>query len=115
MNERILKKLEKKWGKIPAPVKVLNAGNPKTMPLFLAFRKELLKGGVLPPKTKRLVLIACAATVKCQYCLEMHIREALSEGISEEEILEAISIAYLVGGGPAMGAGTRALDIFESI
>ena len=110
-----MRKLEKKWGKIPTPVKVLNAGNPKTVPLFLALRKELLKGGKLPAKTKRLILIACAATVKCQYCLEMHTREALSEGISEQEILEAISLAYLVGGGPAMGAGTRALEIFESI
>ncbi|MEM2933998.1 MAG: carboxymuconolactone decarboxylase family protein [Methanocellales archaeon] len=114
MNERILKKLEKKWGKIPTPIKVLNAGNPKTVSLYLAFRKELLKGGVLPPKIKRLVLIACAATVKCKYCLEMHIREALIEGISEQEILEAISLAYLIGGGPAMATGTRALDIFES-
>mgnify|MGYP001085789236 CR=1 FL=1 len=113
INEKMLKQIEKKWGKIPPTVKVLNAANPKAMRRYLGLRSELIKGGNLPLKTKRLILVAAAAAAKCQHCVEMHALEAVREGIPEQEIIEAISLAYLVGGAPALVAGAKALEVFE--
>ncbi|MBS7618310.1 carboxymuconolactone decarboxylase family protein [Candidatus Bathyarchaeota archaeon] len=83
------------------------------MKRYVALRSELIKGGNLPLKTKRLILVAASAAAKCQHCVEMHTIEAIKEGIPEQEIIEAISLAYLVGGAPALVAGSKALEVFE--
>ena len=48
---------------------------------------------VLDSKTQELIALACSLVAKCDGCIEGHIKKALKEGATKEEISEAIVIA----------------------
>ena len=43
-----------------------------------------------------------AITARCKYCIGIHVEKALKAGATKEEILEAATVAILMGGGPAL-------------
>lgn len=50
----------------------------------------------LPPKTAELVSLAAAAAAGAEYCLQVHIRAAVKEGASRDEIFDTILLAALI-------------------
>ena len=48
---------------------------------------------VLDAKTQELIALACSLVAKCDGCIEGHIKKALKEGATREEISECIVIA----------------------
>ena len=61
------------------------------------FSGKIMKDGAIPVKVKRLIAIASAVAVGCDYCVGHHVKLAYGEGISRDEIAEAILVASLVG------------------
>jgi AhpD family alkylhydroperoxidase len=57
--------------------------------------------------------MAISIIVNCEPCIEWHIREALSAGVKEEQILEAVDVAIAMGGGPATVRARFALSVLE--
>ena len=51
----------------------------------------------LSPKTAELIAMAAAASTGAEYCMKVHIRAAVKEGASRDEIYDTIMIAALVG------------------
>ncbi|MEF8848414.1 MAG: carboxymuconolactone decarboxylase family protein [Candidatus Thermoplasmatota archaeon] len=83
-------------------MKELSKHQPKSMKDFKKFMSEVLKEGTLDTKTKELITLGTAITARCKYCIAIHVKKALDAGATKEEILEAASVAILMGGGPAM-------------
>lgn len=50
---------------------------------------------VLDSKTKELIRLAIASVFRCNHCTENHIKYALNEGATKEEISEALLLASL--------------------
>jgi AhpD family alkylhydroperoxidase len=50
------------------------------------------KGAVLDRKTKELIAIGAALALNCQGCLDGHIKKALKDGATREEISETIAV-----------------------
>jgi AhpD family alkylhydroperoxidase len=50
------------------------------------------KGAVLDRKTKELIAIAASLALNCQGCLDGHIKKALKDGATREEISETIAV-----------------------
>ncbi|MBN2603260.1 MAG: carboxymuconolactone decarboxylase family protein [Candidatus Thermoplasmatota archaeon] len=73
-----------------------------TMRDFKSFMGNVLKEGVLDTKTKELIAIGTSITARCKYCIAIHVQKALAAGATQDEILEAATVAILMGGGPAM-------------
>lgn len=69
---------------------------PRIKKLYLGCYAEIYGPSRLDHKTKELIAIASALVAKCQGCLEGHIRKALKDGCTKEEISEAITIAMSV-------------------
>lgn len=69
---------------------------PRIKKLYLGCYAEIYGPSRLDNKTKELIAIASALVAKCQGCLEGHIRKALKDGCTKEEISEAITIAMSV-------------------
>ena len=74
---------------------------------FETFSQQIMKDGAIKSKTKRLIAIASAAAINCDFCVEHHTKLAYDEGISKEEIAEAILVASLV----RFGSGARYLRV----
>lgn len=67
-------------------------------PLSAAYKHFSTVGkqeSVLDPKTKELIRLAIASVFRCNHCTENHIKEALNQGATKEEISEALLLASL--------------------
>ena len=62
----------------------------------------VIKDGALSAKTKELIALGIGVALRCSYCIALHVEKLLSMGATEEEIMEACSVALFMGGGPAM-------------
>jgi len=66
---------------------------------FVEFAKPVYENGTLDRKTKELIAVATASVGRCPHCTEGHIEGAKEAGASEEEISEALAVAWAQGSG----------------
>ena len=91
----------------------LRGGISDTMSGFGSLHKAAMADGELSAKTKELIALGIAITVRCDGCIAYHIHDAIHAGANRDEILETIGVAVLMGGGPAVMYGAEALDALE--
>ena len=83
---------------------------PGPMAGFSQLHQDSMSDGALSTKTKELIALAIAITVRCDGCITFHVHDALKSGATHEEIVEAIGVAVLMGGGPSVVYGSEALE-----
>lgn len=83
---------------------------PDTMKAWREFSKQAFAEGELPAVTKQLIAVAVAHTTQCPYCIRGHTKEALRQGATEEQIMEAIWVAAEMRSGGAYAHSAIALD-----
>ncbi len=66
--------------------------------------------GALSSKTKELIALGIAITIRCEGCIVCHVNDALNSGASGDEIMETIGVAVLMGGGPSVVYGCEAME-----
>ncbi len=71
--------------------------------------------GVLGKKHKELVAIGIAICTGCEGCIAFHVHDAMKAGATSEEIVEAIGVAILMGGDPALMRGLEALEAIGQV
>ena len=69
-----------------------------------------LKSGALETKTKELIALGIAITARCEGCIAYHVHDAMKAGANKEEIIETVSVAILMGGGPSVVYGIEAMQ-----
>lgn len=89
--------------------------SPDSMKSFLSLLEAVEKEKVLTAKTKELMAIAISITQQCEWCIPFHVNEALKEGATTEEIMEAAWVAVLMGGGPALMHAGLVLEALEDL
>ena len=57
--------------------------------------------GEVPARTKELVALAIAVIEECDGCIAYHASAAARKGATDAEVAEILSVALLMGGGPA--------------
>ena len=72
------------------------------------------KTDLLGARTRELIALAVAVIIQCDGCIVVHTEAALQNGATEEEILEALSVAIQVKAGSALIYSTRALDAVKA-
>ena len=80
---------------------------------FCELEDETYEAGNLSVKQKRLIAIGIAVVVNCESCMEYSIKQALDNGASEAEIIEAIEVAIEMRGGPATTFARFAMNVLE--
>jgi AhpD family alkylhydroperoxidase len=88
----------------------IGRANPDVVRGYRALGEAGKKTDLLGAKTRELIALAVAVTVQCDGCIVVHTEAALQNGATEEEILEALSVAIQVKAGSALIYSTRALD-----
>lgn len=83
---------------------------PGPMSGFSQLHQEAISNGALSTKIKELIALAIAITVRCDGCITFHVHDAIKTGATHEEIVEAIGVAVLMGGGPSVVYGSEALE-----
>jgi AhpD family alkylhydroperoxidase len=91
----------------------LSQREPETMSAFSSLHEAAAEPGVLDFKTKELIALAIAVSLRCDGCIAFHTHDALEAGASPEEIMEALSVAILMGGGPSVIYATHVAEALE--
>lgn len=102
LRQNILKNLSK-----------LTAAAPKTMASFTGLHKSALVDGALSNKTKELMALAISVASQCDGCVAFHTHDALQAGATSEEVIDALGVAVLMGGGPSMVYATHAMEAMD--
>ncbi|MBI4267453.1 MAG: carboxymuconolactone decarboxylase family protein [Chloroflexi bacterium] len=86
-----------------------------TMAAYTAFRQGVYKDGALSLKTKRLIALACGLQSGCTRCVQGQTRDAISAGATKDEVLEAVSVAVVMGGTAVSAETWRVVKVLEEI
>lgn len=86
---------------------------PETMAGFSALAQAASKDGALDKKTKELIAISLAVASQCPGCIGFHSQALVKLKTSREELLETLSMAIYMGGGPSLMYAAEALEAFE--
>ena len=86
---------------------------PEQLKAFKAFSAAVFAEGALPSVTKQLIAVAVAHVTQCPYCIKGHTAEALKQGATEQQIMEAIWVAAEMRAGGAYAHSALALDTMQ--
>ena len=96
-------------------MKELGGQIPTVLQTFHQVHKAALTPGALDTKTKELIALSIAISKQCQGCIVFHVGDCLKAGANEKEIAEAIGVAVMMGGGPAVMYGCEALSALKQL
>lgn len=89
------------------------SGKSKVYQSFVAMEQNTYKDGQLSKLQKELIAIGISVVINCESCMEWHIKQALDDGASEGEIIEAIEVGIEMAGGPATASARFAMNVLE--
>ncbi|WP_186002625.1 carboxymuconolactone decarboxylase family protein [Mycobacterium sp. KBS0706] len=88
--------------------------SPDTVRGYVTLGGAGAKSGHLDAKTRELIALAVAITLRCDGCITVHSEAAHKLGATKEEITEALGVAVSLNAGAAIVYSTRALDAFAA-
>jgi 4-carboxymuconolactone decarboxylase len=113
LKEDIFNDTEQMLGTVPFILQVM-ARRPQFM-IFSALKDfYALRPQCLDPKTAELLAVAAAASAGADKCLNVHMAAAACAGASEDEILDAVFIAAIIGLTKVLASALRTFQDFES-
>ena len=80
---------------------------------FMDMEQNTYKNGKLSKLQKEMIAIGISIVQNCESCMEWHIKEALDDGATEDEILEAIEVGIEMSGGPGTVAARFAMNVLD--
>ena len=98
---------------LTAQLRNLRGGMPEVMKTFSGLAQAALAPKALDGKTKELIALGISVAVRCDDCIGFHVKAAMEQGASREEVTEALGMAIYMGAGPTVMYASHALDAFE--
>lgn len=101
-NEQLSDDMNKYYDQFMDVMKTLGENSPEYIKGFVEFVKAGEKNGALSSKFKELISVALSVVTQCPYCIAYHVKNAIKEGATKQEIIESAMVAGVMGGGPAV-------------
>lgn len=98
---------------LSADLKTLRGGAPAVMKAFSAIAQSALAPKALDLKTKELLALGISVAVRCDDCIAFHIKGALEQGATRDEVLETLGMAIYMGAGPSVMYSSHALAAYD--
>ena len=93
----------------------LLADNNKIVKRIFNLDTNAYADGALDVKTKELLGLVASTVLRCDDCVKYHLETCYTEGITKEEMMEAMGIATLVGGTIVVPHLRRAYEFWEAL
>ena len=82
---------------------------------FYSLDSQAYRKGALPAKTKELLGLVSSFVLRCDDCITYHIIRCHEEGVTDEELTEALNIGLVVGGTITIPYLRRAYKAWEEL
>ena len=92
--------------------RILSSGN-LGLKRFWALDSRAYEAGALDEKTKELLGLATSTVLRCEDCITYHIIRCIQLGATDEELLEALNVALVVGGSITIPHLRRAVEAID--
>ncbi|MDR1455442.1 MAG: carboxymuconolactone decarboxylase family protein [Tannerella sp.] len=80
---------------------------------FAKMEEATYSDKALSKRQKELIATGISIVINCESCMEWHIKQAIDNGATENEILESIEVGIEMGGGPATVSARFAMSVLE--
>lgn len=83
---------------------------------FFHLDTNAYKDGALDARTKELLGLVASMVLRCNDCIDYHVIQCVEAGFSDEELLEAMNVALVVGGSiviPHLRHAVETLDLLR--
>ncbi len=80
----------------------LQAEYPTETNAFLGFMNKAESGKALTRREKELINVGLAVGAQCDWCIAIHVQQAIEAGANRDEVMEAGFMAVVMHGGPAL-------------
>jgi len=91
------------------------ADNNKVIKRIFNLDTNAFQEGALDVKTKELLGLVASTVLRCDDCIKYHLESSHKEGLKKEEVVEALSIATLVGGTIVIPHLRRAYEFWDAL
>jgi AhpD family alkylhydroperoxidase len=98
---------------LAAQLRNLRGSVPEVMKGFATLAQTARASKALDGKTKELIALAIAVAVRCDDCIGFHVKAAVEQGASREEVAESLGMAIYMGAGPSVMYASHALEAFD--
>jgi len=88
---------------------VIEKGNLQ-MKRFFNLDTQVYEDGALSKRNKEMLGLVASLVLKCDECIEYHLNRCSEEGVTDEEMMEALSVGLVVGGSITIPHLRRAVE-----
>lgn len=88
--------------------------SPDTLKGYQALSQAGDKTAQLDAKTRELIALAAAVSLRCDGCITVHTAQAARLGATQAEIAEALGVAIAINAGAALVYSARTLDALQA-
>src|SRR5258705_4397043 len=88
--------------------------NPDIVKGYTTLSRAGQKAGHLDEKTRELIALAVAITLRCDGCITVHSAAARERGATKEELAEVLGVAVSVNASAAVVYSTRTRDALDA-
>ncbi len=86
---------------------------PDVMQGYMKLHSSASQAGAIDKKTKELLALAIAVSIRCEGCIGFHVQKLVSLGVSKEELMETLALSVSMGGGPSLMYAAEAVQAYE--
>jgi AhpD family alkylhydroperoxidase len=94
---------------------ILAKEKPKTTKGFMSMHQSIEEDSALTAKEKEFIALGIGISTRCEGCIAAHVGSLIELGATKEEIIDVISVAVLMGGGPAITYGAVTYNAYEEM
>ena len=94
--------------------KILGSGH-KGIQRFFNLDTAAYRDGPLDGRTKELLGLCASMVLRCNDCVDYHLDRCVEAGWSDEEILDALNVALVVGGSIVIPHLRHAMETLEGL
>lgn len=95
-------------------VREMSAANPDLVKAYAGLHQAESKSKHLDAKTRELIALGVAVSLRCDGCINAHVDAALRAGVTKEEMIDAMGVAIMVNAGAAMVYSARTVDAWNA-
>jgi AhpD family alkylhydroperoxidase len=99
---------------VAATVREIATANPDLVKAYAGLHHANSKSTHLDARTRELIGLAVAVTLRCDGCINAHTDAAIKAGVTKEEIVDALGVAIMVNAGAAMVYSARTIDALDA-
>jgi AhpD family alkylhydroperoxidase len=111
----IMKDYQKDYHRLMRLMKELEHDMPETMSGYHKMQRNHSMDGALSAKTKEMIALGISLVSKSEACINDHLHHVLETGATRNEIVEVLSVAVMMGGGPVLIYAAQVLEALDQM